>query len=94
MLVPPTLTRQPSVGQSRIARDRSAKRSTSVLVSHRHRLIFIKTRKTSIEIALSTVCGLEDLVTRLLPDLDGSKLDWQCRKGANHEGGSGLFPLW
>lgn len=39
-----------------------------VIVSHRHRLIFLKTRKTagtSVEIALSRVCGPEDIITRL-----------------------------
>lgn len=40
------------------------------IVSHRHRFIFIKTRKTagtSIEIALSTMCGDEDIIGRLGP---------------------------
>jgi hypothetical protein len=39
-----------------------------VIVSHRHRLIFLKTRKTagtSVEIALSRVCGPDDVITRL-----------------------------
>jgi len=38
-----------------------------VIVSHRHRLIFIKTRKTastSIEIALARCCGDADIITR------------------------------
>ncbi len=37
-----------------------------MIVSHRHRFIFLKTRKTagtSVEIALSTVCGPDDIVT-------------------------------
>lgn len=40
----------------------------SVIVSHEHRLIFLKTRKTagtSVEIALSRICGPEDTITRL-----------------------------
>ena len=39
-----------------------------MIVSHRHRLIFLKTRKTagtSVEIALSRICGSEDTITRL-----------------------------
>jgi hypothetical protein len=37
-----------------------------VIVSHAHRFVFLKTRKTagtSVEIALSTVCGPEDVIT-------------------------------
>lgn len=43
-------------------------RGDSVILSHRHRFIFIKTEKTagtSIEIALSRVCGPEDVITFL-----------------------------
>lgn len=39
-----------------------------MIVSHRHRLIFLKTRKTagtSVEIALSRICGPDDIVTPL-----------------------------
>ena len=39
-----------------------------MIVSHQHRLIFLKTRKTagtSVEIALSRVCGPDDVITRL-----------------------------
>lgn len=41
-----------------------------MIVSHRHRFIFIKTRKTagtSIEIALSKFCGDEDIISRISP---------------------------
>jgi hypothetical protein len=41
-----------------------------MIISHRHRFIFLKTRKTagtSVEIALSRLCGPEDLITPLLP---------------------------
>lgn len=40
-----------------------------VIVSHEHKFIFMKTRKTastSVEIALSRVCGERDIIT---PDL-------------------------
>ncbi len=43
-----------------------------MIVSHRHRFIFMKTRKTggtSIEIALSRVCGPDDIITPL-PEAD------------------------
>lgn len=39
-----------------------------MIVSHQHRLIFLKTRKTagtSVEIALSRICGPDDTITRL-----------------------------
>lgn len=39
-----------------------------MIASHAHRFIFLKTRKTagtSVEIALSTVCGADDVITRI-----------------------------
>jgi hypothetical protein len=44
-----------------------------VIVSHRHRFIFVKTRKTagtSIEVFLSQVCGPDDVVTPILPHVE------------------------
>jgi len=41
-----------------------------VIVSHRHRFVFLKTRKTagtSIELALARVCGPDDVITSLNP---------------------------
>jgi hypothetical protein len=41
-----------------------------VIVSHRHRFIFLKTRKTagtSLELALARVCGPDDVITSLNP---------------------------
>jgi hypothetical protein len=41
-----------------------------VIISHRHKFIFLKTKKTggtSIEIALSRLCGPEDVITRISP---------------------------
>lgn len=42
-----------------------------MILSHRHRFIFIKTRKTagtSIEIALSKYCGDDDIITPITPE--------------------------
>jgi hypothetical protein len=43
----------------------------SVIVSHEHRFVFMKTRKTagtSVEIALSRVCGDDDVITPVTPE--------------------------
>lgn len=48
-----------------------ATRVRRVIASHRHRFVFLKTRKTagtSIEIALSRFCGPEDIVTPISPE--------------------------
>jgi hypothetical protein len=42
-----------------------------MIISHEHQFIFIKTKKTagtSIEIALSKICGDEDIITPILPE--------------------------
>ena len=42
-----------------------------MIISHKHKCIFIKTEKTagtSIEIALSKYCGPDDVITPILPD--------------------------
>jgi len=42
-----------------------------MIVSHKHKFIFIKTKKTagtSLEIALSGICGDEDIITEILPE--------------------------
>ncbi len=45
-----------------------------MIVSHRHKFIFIKTKKTagtSLEIALSQICGEEDIITPIVPETRG-----------------------
>jgi hypothetical protein len=42
-----------------------------VIVSHRHRFVFVKTRKTggtSVEISLSRYCGPDDVITPIVPE--------------------------
>ncbi len=50
-----------------------------MIASHAHRFIFLKTRKTagtSVEIALSKVCGPDDIITEISPE------DEQLRRAA------------
>jgi len=54
-----------------------------VIASHQHRFIFLKTRKTagtSVEIALSKVCGPDDIITEISPE------DEALRKAAGGRG--------
>ena len=52
-----------------------------MIVSHRHKLIFIKTLKTagtSIEMAIARHCGPNDIVTPIFPAVDGHQAqNWQ-----------------
>lgn len=60
-----------------------------VIVSHRHRLIFVKTRKTastSVEIALARFCGDTDIITRDTPT-DQALRDSLGVRGPQHEYG-------
>ena len=54
-----------------------------VIASHIHRFIFLKTRKTagtSVEIALSKVCGPDDVITEISPE------DEELRRAAGGRG--------
>lgn len=57
-----------------------------MILSHRHRFIFLKTRKTagtSLEIALSAYCGPDDVITPILPE------DEAIRSALGHRGPQG-----
>jgi hypothetical protein len=59
-----------------------------MIVSHRHRFIFLKTRKTagtSIEIALSKHCGPDDIITEVTPEDEQLRREWGGRGPQNHE---------
>lgn len=50
-----------------------------MIVSHRHRFIFVKTRKTagtSVEIALSRYCGPSDVITPTMPEDERIRREW------------------
>ncbi len=58
-----------------------------MILSHRHRFIFIKTTKTagtSVEIALSRLCGPEDIITPLAPRDEILRRQWQGRGPQHH----------
>ena len=54
-----------------------------MIVSHQHRFVFVKTRKTagtSIEIALAQHCGPDDIITPI------DEVDEQIRRNLGHRG--------
>lgn len=60
-----------------------------MIVSHRHRFVFVKTKKTagtSIEIALSGICGPDDVITPISPT------DEAERRRLGHRGPQNLEP--
>lgn len=57
-----------------------------MIVSHTHRFIFVKTRKTagtSIEIALSRFCGPDDIITAISPEDEGLRQQLGYRSAQN-----------
>lgn len=62
-----------------------------MIISHRHKFIFIKTQKTagtSIEIALSKYCGPEDIISRI------SSVDEKLRRSLGYPGSQNCYKSW
>lgn len=65
-----------------------------MIINHRYRFIFVKTRKTagtSIEIALSGFCGDDDVVTPLASDDESLRTELGLPGPRNHLGRDGLL---
>ncbi len=65
-----------------------------MIINHRYRFIFVKTRKTagtSIEIALSGFCGDDDVVTPLASDDESLRTELGLPGPRNHLGPDGLL---
>jgi len=59
-----------------------------MIVSHRHKFIFLKTRKTagtSIEVALSRICGERDIITPIIPEDEAVRRQLGFRGPQNYD---------
>lgn len=59
-----------------------------MIISHRHEFIFLKTKKTagtSIEIALSKLCGDDDVITPITPNDEAARWEFSRRGAQNIE---------
>lgn len=58
-----------------------------MIISHQHKFIFIKTKKTagtSIEIALSKICGEQDIITPVSPEDEKTRMALGYRGPQNY----------
>ncbi|MGK7896072.1 MAG: sulfotransferase family 2 domain-containing protein [Xenococcus sp. (in: cyanobacteria)] len=63
-----------------------------MIISHKHKFIFLKTNKTagtSIEIALSKYCGPHDIITPISPEDEKTRIDMGFLGSQNY-----LSPIW
>ena len=68
-----------------------------MIVSHKNKFIFLKTRKTagsSIEIALSKHCGPEDIITQIAPSEEKMRLDMGYRGRQNTQIPISMYRKW
>ena len=66
-----------------------------MIVSHKHKLIFIKTQKTagtSMEVALSGICGPEDIITPVQSWIEGERTELAGRGPQNYRLDHALVP--
>ncbi|MEH6604178.1 MAG: sulfotransferase family 2 domain-containing protein [Pseudomonadales bacterium] len=59
-----------------------------MIVSHKHKFIFLKTKKTagtSLEIALSKLCGPDDIITPISPEDEQTRKDLGYRGPQNYQ---------
>ncbi|NVK26729.1 MAG: sulfotransferase family 2 domain-containing protein [Flavobacteriia bacterium] len=58
-----------------------------MIVSHKHKFIFVKTKKTagtSVEIALSSICGPDDIITPITPADEEYRAELNYRSAQNY----------
>ena len=61
---------------------------TTMIISHKHKFIFLRTRKTagsSIDIALSKFCGVNDIITRDMGAEESLKMELGYRLAQNYK---------